>query len=55
MLRWPPSDRWVGLRRSRRRNNPSFDSPSSAIDGPDIRIEVKARIEGAYTFTIQSP
>jgi hypothetical protein len=33
-------------------NNPGFDILSHAIGGPGIRIEVKARIEGADTFTI---
>lgn len=33
-------------------NNPGFDILSHAKGGPGIRIEVKARIEGADTFTI---
>ena len=33
-------------------NNPGFDVLSLPADGPSIRIEVKARIDGADTFTI---
>jgi len=33
-------------------NNPGFDVLSRPAEGPGIRIEVKARIEGADTFTI---
>ncbi len=33
-------------------NNPGFDILSTQKDGPSVRIEVKARIEGADTFTI---
>lgn len=33
-------------------NNPGFDVLSRTPDGPSIRIEVKARIAGADTFTI---
>lgn len=33
-------------------NNPGFDVLSRSSDGPSIRIEVKARIAGADTFTI---
>lgn len=33
-------------------NNPGFDILSMQDDGPSIRIEVKARIEGSDTFTI---
>ena len=33
-------------------NNPGFDILSTQANGPSIRIEVKARIEGSDTFTI---
>ncbi len=33
-------------------NNPGFDVFSRATEGPSLRIEVKARIEGSDTFTI---
>ncbi|GAA5090770.1 helicase-related protein [Microbacterium yannicii] len=33
-------------------NNPGFDVLSHSPSGPGIRIEVKARVEGADTFTI---
>jgi SNF2 family DNA or RNA helicase len=45
----------VGLGRSpeeQSHNNPGFDVLSRTPDGPSIRIEVKARIAGADTFTI---